>query len=272
MKEIISYGGGTQSTAMILMALNGEFNLPKPDFAVWADTGAEPQFINDYVQYFTNYCKQKYNFDIYTVRHPKYTLIEGLRLWDGKDGTKKFKTLLPFYTLIPDGSRGIMKRKCTEDYKILPQRRFIKTKLTKGEKWRKWFGISFDERSRMKVSNEKGCENFYPLVENFVNRQMSIDYVKEQGLLPPQRSACVFCPFHSNTYWQWLKDFHPGEFSRACEVDEKVRELSIQDRSLKSKLFIHNSMKPLSEVNFTDKNQLDMWPELIDECDGLCGI
>lgn len=57
MKEVISYGGGTQSTALILMALEGKFNLPRPDFAVFSDTGGEPEFIYDYVDYFTKYCR-----------------------------------------------------------------------------------------------------------------------------------------------------------------------------------------------------------------------
>ena len=68
MKNVVSYGGGTQSTAMILMALNGEFEY-KPDFGVWADVGAEPQFIYDYVYYFIDYVKQKYDFDIFVCKH-----------------------------------------------------------------------------------------------------------------------------------------------------------------------------------------------------------
>jgi 3'-phosphoadenosine 5'-phosphosulfate sulfotransferase (PAPS reductase)/FAD synthetase len=52
--NIVSYGAGTQSTGMILMALNGEYGLPRPEFAVFSDTGAEPEFIYDYFDYFQN--------------------------------------------------------------------------------------------------------------------------------------------------------------------------------------------------------------------------
>lgn len=41
MKHIISMGAGVQSTTMALMAEHGLIT-PKPDFAVFADTGAEP--------------------------------------------------------------------------------------------------------------------------------------------------------------------------------------------------------------------------------------
>lgn len=57
MINIVSYGGGTQSTAMTLMALNGDYGLPRPDFGVYADTGGEPAFINEYVRYFIKLVK-----------------------------------------------------------------------------------------------------------------------------------------------------------------------------------------------------------------------
>ena len=79
MKEIVSYGGGTQSTALILMALEGDYGLVRPDFGVWADTGGEPQFIYDYVDYFIDYVKDKYDFDIFKIKH--------------KDGLVTFLTL-----------------------------------------------------------------------------------------------------------------------------------------------------------------------------------
>jgi len=70
MKNIVSYGGGTQSTALILMALNGDYGLQRPDFGVYADTGSEPEFINEYVQYYTDLVKSRYGFEIlYTKRN-----------------------------------------------------------------------------------------------------------------------------------------------------------------------------------------------------------
>jgi len=69
MKNIVSYGGGTQSTAMILMALNGKYGLQRPDFGVYADTGGEPEFINEYVRYFIDLVKKTFDFDIYTTQY-----------------------------------------------------------------------------------------------------------------------------------------------------------------------------------------------------------
>lgn len=270
MKNIISYGGGTQSTAMILMALNGEFEF-MPDFAIYADTGGEPQFINDYVNYFINFVKVKYNFDIFVVRAKQGLLhkltIEPERI--AKSGLSYTSSNPPYFTLNPDGTKGMMMRQCTSDFKIQPIAKFINSKLQRGEPYRKWIGISFDERQRMKISTKR-IKLYYPLVDKFIRRADSIKYIIDKGLNKPLRSSCFFCPFHSDRYWQWLKDYHIYEFERACEFEKTVQ--ARQNGYLTSKIFLHSDCKPLSEIVFTDKNQMNLFPELIDECGGECGI
>nr|WGD78961.1 phosphoadenosine phosphosulfate reductase family protein [Bacillus subtilis] len=39
--HVLSYGGGTQSTALLLMALKGEINGVIPDYIIFSDTGWE---------------------------------------------------------------------------------------------------------------------------------------------------------------------------------------------------------------------------------------
>jgi hypothetical protein len=276
MKNIVSYGGGTQSTALILMALEGDYNLPRPDFAVYADTGGEPEFINEYVRYFVNYVKRKYDFDIYICQHKqglvhKLTVEEPHRAKIDKDSNTVYTTSIPpFFTLNTDGSKGMLNRQCTSDFKTHPIAKFINSKLDKGETYRIWIAISFDERSRMKVSTIKKRTNYYPLVDLFIRRNESINYVNKLGLKPPQRSSCFFCPFHSNLYWQWLKDFYSDEFQRAVDFEKTVQ--TRQNDYSTDKIFLHKACKPLDQIQFSDKDQLNMFPELIDECGGECGI
>ncbi|MFA5715636.1 MAG: hypothetical protein WC998_07845 [Candidatus Paceibacterota bacterium] len=272
MKNIVSYGGGTQSTAMILMALNGDYGLQRPNFGVYADTGGEPEFINEYVRYFVDYVKQKYDFDIFITKYKdgivnKLTL-EAVR--KAKSGLGYTSSNPPYFTLNPDGTKGMMMRQCTVDFKTNPISKLINSKLERGENYRIWIGISFDERSRMKISMKKRRTNYYPLVDNFIRRNDSINYVKKLGIKSPLRSSCFFCPFHSDRYWQWLKDFHPSEFERAVEFEKTVQER--QNDYATSKIFLHRSCINLDQVIFTDKDQLNMFPELIDECGGECGI
>lgn len=273
MKQIVSYGGGTQSTAMILMALNGEFGLERPDFGVYADTGCEPQFINDYVDYFIDLVKNRYDFTIYKTMH-KEGLEKHLLSVPTQPRKGNFYTcsVPPFYTLDEDGTTGMLMRQCTSNYKTDPITKFINSKTDRGELYRVWIGMSFDERERMRISTQKRRTNYYPLVDNHVHRQASIDYIKSHGLRSPMRSSCYFCPFHSNQYWEWMKKYHPSEFSRAIKFEEIVQANAKQQGAIKSIPFLHRSCKPIDQVQFSDPDQLNLFPHLIDECAGECGI
>lgn len=279
MKEIISYGGGTQSSALIIMALEGDYNLPRPDFAVYADTGAEPEFVNEYVRYFINYVKNKYDFDIFTTQHKK-GLVE--HLTNGKkqkrNGDFYTSSVPPLFTRDDSGKKGMLMRQCTSDFKINPCNKLINAHLQRKERYRFWLGISFDERTRMKISSLKRREFYYPLVDNFINRIDSINYLKSKGVKPAQRSSCLFCPFHSDRYWIWLRKYHEVEFNKAVEIEKVMNNLGdcgkvkTGDKFSYFKYFLHSSCVSLAKVQFKNENQLNMFPEMIDECDVLCGI
>ncbi len=271
---VVLYGGGTQSTGLILMALNKKYNLTRPDYAVFADTGGEPEFIYDYVDYFQKYCKKKYGFEIFIIRKKGMTLVEKLTTMpkEGRSGKFYISSVPPFYTLNEDGSKGMLKRQCTSDYKTHPSDTFINQRRDKKGKVNVWFGMSFDERSRMRISTVKWKQNEYPLVSNFLIRKQVIDYCKSAGIKQPMRSSCYFCPFHSDRYWKWLKKEHIFEFNKACEIEQSIQSIQSTYQTSKSVPFLHRSCKPLGEIDFDADTQIDMFPELIDECEGYCGI
>jgi len=271
MKNVVSYGGGTQSTALILMALNGEYGLERPDFAVFADTGGEPEFINEYVKYFKDYCKNEYDFDIHIIMKG-FGLTHRLlyEVQQSRNGKFYTSSTPPYFTLSDDGNKGMLNRQCTSDYKVHPISKFITNILGRGVKYNLWLGISFEERSRMRISTTKKITNYYPLVDNYVKRMGSVDYVKNAGLRTPQRSSCYFCPYHSDRYWTWLKKTHPAEFGKAIEFERVVQSRQLD--YMRCKPFLHRSCINLGDVRFEDDNQLNLFPELIDECEGYCGI
>ena len=47
--RVLSLGAGVQSSALALMAEEGD--APMPDCAIFADVGAEPQEVYDYLEY-----------------------------------------------------------------------------------------------------------------------------------------------------------------------------------------------------------------------------
>lgn len=260
--NVVMYGAGTQSTGMILMALNGEFDAV-PEFAVFSDTGGEPDHVLEYNEYFSEFVINEFGFEIIKTQYRDLDK----EIVDFLDGKNKRVAAIPLRT-----ETGILMRQCTRDYKINPSNKIIKERLgvirkNKGQYncVAKWMGISLDEIQRMKTSTDWWNVIIYPLIEKGYRREDTIKYVKKFGLKEPPRSACYFCPFHSPSYWKHLNDKYPNEFQKAVEFDEKIRNY----KGLKQKTYLHRSLKPLKDIDFNyQTNFLDM----IDECDGYCGI
>lgn len=259
--EVLLYGAGTQSTGLLLMALNGE--LPSvPEFAIFADTGGEPDHVIEYKDYFTDYVKREFDFDIITVQH-------GNLEQDVKDYLAGKKTRV---AAIPLRSKnGLLIRQCTSDYKIKPSDKYLKEFYAVRRKNEEqtgmiglWMGISIDEMQRMKASTQWWKTILYPLIESGMRRNDTIKYVKKHGLEDPPRSACYFCPFHSAQYWRYLKQSYPHEYEKAIQFDELIRDYP----KLSEQMYLHRKTVPLREI---DHNQVDLL-DMIDECDGYCGI
>ena len=163
-------------------------------------------------------------------------------------------------------------RQCTSDYKTHPANTFINQNIEKKVKYNLWLGMSFDERERMRISTQKRRMNKYPLVGNFIIRKMAIDYVISKGIKKPYRSSCFFCPFHRDTYWKWLYNKHRNEFDKAVELEQSIQSIQSKYKTSKQIPFIHRSCKPLGEIDFNADTQMDMFPDMIDECEGYCGV
>jgi hypothetical protein len=65
-----------------------------------------------------------------------------------------------------------------------------------------------------------------------------------------------------------MKREQPAEFADAVEFDAAMRT----QHRLKGTAYVHRSLKPLGEVDFSnaeDRGQLNMFNN---ECEGLCGV
>jgi len=94
-----------------------------------------------------------------------------------------------------------------------------------------WIGISTDEASRMKPSREPWIINKYPLIEHNISREQCVEWMLAEGYPEPPRSACIFCPYHSDEEWKRLRDKEPEEFQRAVEWEREAQKSNITDRS-----------------------------------------
>lgn len=257
MIDIVSLGAGKQSSYMLLNALEGNFDY-KPSFAIFSDTGCEPHYVYEYLEWLKKYCKEKYNFDIVVVSHGN--LKKDVE--DYLDGKRKRVAMLP---LRLSGDGGLMQRQCTMDYKISPLRKHLQ-KVRNKERIRLWIGISLDEIERIKNSPVKYIEHYYPLIEKRIGIDSIVNWFKINNLPEPGKSACLICPFHSWEYWAMLKRFQPKEFQEACDFDDKIRVYP----NLERETYLSNRLMPLRDVDFTSPPSL--YPNLIEECHGMCGL
>jgi hypothetical protein len=263
--RILSLGGGVQSSCLALMITKGE--VEPIDAAIFADTGSEPQNVYEWLDYLI----PKLNFPVYIVRHKVRTLEEEIqncnkgRRWCG----------VPFFVNGKENKLGQLKRQCTSEYKIIPIQNKIRELLQIEENRRtpstilvkQLIGISIDEASRMKDNQLLYCENVYPLIDLNMSRGDCLEWMKKNGYKEPPKSACVFCPYHSDYIWNKLKTEYPEEFQKAVLIDKKIRN---NIRGAKSSSFLHRSLKPLDEVVFkTDDKNINNFNN---ECEGMCGV
>lgn len=266
--HVLSYGGGTQSTALLLMALKGEINGVIPDYIIFSDTGWEPKSIYDWIDKVNNYIKKTFEREIIFTNggNIREDLLNAV-----KHG--KRVASLPFYTLNDDGERGMLMRQCTMEYKIQPIKRKIKELLgyKKNERVKEivhmWKGISTDEIQRVKPMKEKWLVAEHPLVDIVnMDRSACVAYVEREGLGTPAKSSCIGCPFHNDTVWLEMKKHDPKSWNDAVYIDKMIRTMP----KLKSQCFLHKSCKPLDEVDFgEDQLEFDLFTN---ECEGFCGI
>lgn len=169
---------------------------------------------------------------------------------------------------------GMLWRKCTRDWKIVPIRRAVRELMKEhGAKHaRSIIGISTDERQRQAESGRKFITNVHPLLDMGWSRSKCIDYLATKGLTIP-KSACIYCPYRSNAGWKRFKAELPAEFERACQIDEKMREIQgrkLNGAALVGQLYVWRGFQPLRTAEFdTAKGQMDFGFE--QECDGMCG-
>ncbi len=264
----ISLGAGVQSSVLALLASRGDLT-PRPDCAIFADTGWEPQAVYDHL----DWLETQLTFPVHRVSggNLRSDFLNGVR----PDGTPH--TTIPVFIRNLEGGKGMGRRQCTRYYKINPIQQEIRRllglqprqKAPKSTKALTWVGLSLDEIYRMKPSGVPWIANEWPLIDRRMTRhdcQLWFAHHYPGRSLP--RSACIGCPYHSDAEWLNMKTRDPDSWADAVYVDRTARASA--QRGLDGKIYLHPSLKPLDEVKL-DKNegQFSLWGE---ECDGMCGL
>ena len=279
--RVLSLGAGTQSTVLALLLSQSDSRLaeagyPKPDVAVFADTGWEPEYVYRHLEWLEG----QLTFPL--LRISAGNLKKNLK--QGRTVSGHRFVDVPLFTVDGDGKKGILRRQCTNHYKINPIYREIR-KLAGGKPRRPfpkdvvvemWLGISKDEASRMKPSRESWIQHCWPLVEVDMSRQDCINWFSSEfpGRNLP-RSACVICPYRSDENWLELKRQEPQSYEEAVRFDRWLRASTKNPvrRLLRGRPYLHASRRPLDTAlerrETQDASDIDSFDN---ECEGLCGV
>jgi hypothetical protein len=273
--HIISLGAGVQSSTMALMAARGEIG-PMPVAAIFADTQGEPKAVYEWL----DWLEKQLPFPVHRVTRGNLANDSVALKVSKKTGNVYMKGLIPAFTIRPNGAAALFGRRCTSDYKILPIMakvreiagvpRGCKTVMAK-----QWIGISTDEASRMKPSRFPWTESVWPLIDAGMSRQDCLIWMAKHGYPEPPKSACSFCPFHSDEEWQRLKSSDPDEFARVAQIERRIQtaaDLMTGTARLQGVPYLHRSGVPIDQVVFREspaKSQLDLFEN---ECEGMCGV
>lgn len=265
--NVISLGAGVQSSTMALMVARGELG-PMPSAAIFADTQAEPTAVYEWLAWL----EKQLPFPVRRVTQGNLAKDSVKMRVNEVTGLPYYKTLIPAFVATGAG-RGMLMRKCTTDYKVIPLVREAKRLMKESEAARvvQWIGISLDESRRMKPSREKAIEHRWPLIEEKMSRWDCIRWMKRNGYPEPPKSACVFCPYHSDGYWRKLRDESPADFERAVSYEREFQK-ACSSGGAREPAFLHASLMPLDQVDFStdvERGQQELFGV---ECEGLCGV
>jgi hypothetical protein len=282
--EVLSLGGGVQSTTALRMSIKGE--LPRLDAVIFADTGWEEERVYAHLDALEAECLSAevpfYRVSAGNIRESAISNIEA---------GSRFVSL-PLHVRNTEGKGAMLRRQCTSEFKIVPIEQKLRELLgvAKGQRVpagvhvRQWIGISLDEAQRMKINPHKWVQNFYPLVDERMTRHDCIGWLVRNGFSEPAKSACKGCPFHDNAYWRRMRDEVPADFADVVDFDAAIRT-GLQSVDCDS--YLHRSLVPLSEVDLRtaeDRGQMAMFTAqgkepvevdmggFINECEGMCGV
>lgn len=270
--NILSLGAGVQSTTLLLMSSLGL--IEKYDYAIFSDTGNEPQEVYDHLQKIIKNIAEPAGIKVFIVQ--KENILDYQ--------LKTNITTLPYHTRDKNNKKGITVRGCTSHFKVYPVRKKMKellgatyiegtnkqTRLKKGQKVNLHIGISLDEIHRAKDSQLGWIINKFPLLDKKMTRKDCIEFLKEHGYENTPKSSCIVCPFKSNKQWREMKKNKPEEFRLAVDFEKKVNEhLAAFPKTKDFKYYLHKDGLPLEKADLeivSKKEALDNQQEIDFTC------
>jgi hypothetical protein len=215
----VCYGGGTDSTAMLLEMVKRRERI---DLITFADTGAELPHTYRMLEIMDSWL---FSFGYPDITRVRYTKKNG-ETETLEDSIVKNKTL-------PSLAFGW--HTCSIRFKIDPQVKFAKQFPVFQEAWAKGERvircIGYDAspadakracRPTTRFPDLDHFENRFPLREWGWDRKECLKNILSLGLPDPGKSSCYFCPARKKSEILTMKEDQPGYYRRALEIEAKA--------------------------------------------------
>ena len=215
MITIVSYGGGTNSCAM----LQGLFERgERPDYITFADTGSEKPHTYEHIDLVSAWCLG--------VGFPEVTVVKGRQPQMVEDGSLHIDCIRK--GTLPSKAYGFSG--CSHKWKIEPQAIFnreIAKKLgIQLSDIIRLIGFDAGEPNRVsrgiESNKNRQVQERYPLYEWDWGREECVSAIQRMGLPQPGKSACFMCPSSKKHEILELRDRYPDLFAIAIEMERKA--------------------------------------------------
>jgi hypothetical protein len=270
--RVISYGGGVQSTAMVVLAAQGklqEIMGGEIQAALFANTGDDSEHPDTlkYVREIAIPYGKKHGLDIIELQTMKNG--EPTTIWNEIMKPESKRMLIPVFGDI----NMPLQRSCTVDFKIKTVGRWVKKNgATKDDPALVAIGISTDEIQRAGRGKEESMQQrVYPLLDLGLSRIGCMQVIHDAGIPVPPKSSCFFCPFHKTQVWSELRRDRPDLFDKAQQLEDVM--LAKQEARGKNPVYLTKHKRRISEVIHAAGDTLfnDNDPNLEHGCDsGHC--
>lgn len=268
--KIISYGGGVQSTAMIVLAIQGEIDAQHAVFANVGDDSEHPASLV-YVRQIMQPWAAERGFPIHEIQKTR------------RDGTPisimgeiiRADTNRIIIPMRMDKTNAPGLRTCTADFKVAVISKWLKQHGANEENPAIVnIGISVDEIERAGKGKDLPKERrAYPLLDLGLNRSDCMNIISQAGLPVPPKSSCFFCPFHRPSVWQEMRRDEPDLFEKTARLEDSINAKRIARG--KAPIWITGFKKPIRDAIVEAGDTLFDMPTGIGEagCDeGVCFV
>jgi hypothetical protein len=276
--HVLNLGAGVQSTTLYLLFMHGRIPATL-DAAIFGDTQEESKLTYAHLAW------------LKSLNGPPIIVRTKGRLGDhlvkGQNSTGGRFASIPAFTT--DGQRvSKTRRQCTKEYKLEVIGQSLRQdvlRLNPGQHVPRgvlvhvYIGFSLNESGRAwrlehKEKPPKYIRRHFPLIDLHITRSQCIEFLRMHVPHEVPRSACVFCPFHSDNEWIEIKK-NPFDWSRAVEIDRALRTTGrVANRKMDETMYLHRSCQPLESIEFlpsTDPRAAQSDLNFAGECLGMCG-